>query len=60
MKQRDYWDYLQDIIDAIDAVQNFVEGMNKNSFANEPKIFIDNKISLRLFPLQSYPPPKFR
>jgi len=37
MKQRDYWDYLYDIKDAINAVQNFVEGMDKSSFANDLK-----------------------
>ncbi|MGB9975805.1 DUF86 domain-containing protein [Thermovenabulum sp.] len=37
MKQRDYWDYVYDIKDAINAVQNFVEGMDKTSFTHDLK-----------------------
>ncbi|MGB9813920.1 MAG: DUF86 domain-containing protein [Thermovenabulum sp.] len=39
---------MQDIIDTIDAVQNFVEGMDKNSFANDLKTIYATKKALEI------------
>lgn len=37
MKRRDYTDYLQDIVDAIDDIRAFIEGMSFQAFASDRK-----------------------
>ena len=45
MNKREIKDYLQDILDAIDAAENFVEGITFEEFQNDQKTifgFIDS------------------
>lgn len=37
MKEREYGDYVQDILDSINDVGKFTEGMNSDSFAKDKK-----------------------
>jgi len=37
MIRRDYLDYVQDILDSIQDIDNFVEGMNPESFSKDRK-----------------------
>ncbi len=37
MRKRDYRDYIQDILDSINEMENFIEGMNFEEFARDKK-----------------------
>lgn len=37
MKKREYADYIQDILDAIDSIENFVKGISLDDFKNDKK-----------------------
>lgn len=37
MKTRDYRDYIQDILDSINDIDNFIKGMNFEQFAKDKK-----------------------
>ncbi len=37
MKKRDYTDYIQDIIEAINEIENFIQGIDFNGFAKDKK-----------------------
>lgn len=37
MRSRDYRDYVKDIIDSIDEMKNFINGMNFEAFAKDKK-----------------------
>jgi uncharacterized protein with HEPN domain len=40
MRKREYLDYIQDIIDAIKDVEDFVKGMNLDDFMNDRKTIL--------------------
>ncbi|MBT9439785.1 MAG: DUF86 domain-containing protein, partial [Desulfobacterales bacterium] len=37
MKKRDYGDFVQDILDSINDVENFIDGMEFEDFINDKK-----------------------
>jgi uncharacterized protein with HEPN domain len=37
LKKREYWDYLRDILEAVDDAESFVEGMSFEQFAKDKK-----------------------
>lgn len=37
MNKRDYWDYLQDILEAIQEIANFIAGMDFETFTKDRK-----------------------
>lgn len=39
MTQRDYGDYIQDIVEAIEDIENFIRGMTYTNFINDRKTF---------------------
>lgn len=39
MKKREYADYIQDILDAIDSIENFVKGISLDDFKNDKKTY---------------------
>lgn len=38
MKKRDYVDYIQDILDSINDIEEFIMGMNFNDFSKDKKL----------------------